>query len=73
MLLRSTKILLEIVAALVTLVVVLLAVALWRLSTGPVSVDFLTPQLERVFSGGESGLHAGRNRGYAVGRPLCLS
>lgn len=33
----------------------LISVALWRLSNGPVQVDFLTPYLERAFAGSPSG------------------
>lgn len=47
---RGLRILLEVLGGLAALAVVALAVAFWRVTTGPVSVDFLTPYLERSFS-----------------------
>ncbi|MEM7171079.1 MAG: AsmA-like C-terminal domain-containing protein [Pseudomonadota bacterium] len=46
MLARTTKIALEIVTGLLTFLAVLIAVAVWRLSTGPVELNFLNPFLE---------------------------
>lgn len=47
---RGLRILLEVLGALSALAAVALAVAFWRVTTAPVSVDFLTPYLERSFS-----------------------
>ena len=46
---RSTKIFLEILLALILLLMVPTAILLWRLSQGPVAVDFLTPYIEQAF------------------------
>ncbi len=51
---RSTRIALEALVGLVLAVVLLTAGALWRLSQGPVPVDFLTPHLEAAFSASDS-------------------
>lgn len=47
---RGLRIFLEVLGGLSALAVVALAVAFWRVTTAPVSVDFLTPYLERSFS-----------------------
>ncbi len=53
---RSTRIALEALVGLVLAVALVGAGALWRLSEGPVSVDFLTPELEAAFSAPDSPL-----------------
>lgn len=53
---RSARILIEVVIGLLAAASLLAGVAVWRLSAGPISVDFLTPYLEGAFAGGESGL-----------------
>jgi Protein of unknown function/AsmA-like C-terminal region len=40
----------------IAVVALLAGLAIWRLSSGPVSVDFLTPYLEQSFAGNERGL-----------------
>jgi hypothetical protein len=50
----STRIALEAVVGLVLAVVLVGAGAIWRLSEGPVSVDFLTPELEAAFTSPDS-------------------
>jgi len=47
---RTARITVEIVAAVVAGTAILLAIAVWRLSTAPVSLDFLTPSIERALS-----------------------
>jgi hypothetical protein len=46
---RSTKIFLEVLLALILILTVPTVVLLWRLSQGPVAVDFLTPYIEQAF------------------------
>ena len=46
---RSTKIFLEVLIGLVVLALVPTAILLWRLSQGPVELDFLTPYIEDAF------------------------
>ncbi|MGP1253794.1 MAG: YhdP family protein [Kiloniellales bacterium] len=53
---RSTRIALEALVGLLLAVVLLSAAVLWRLSEGPVSVDFLTPHLEQAFVADDSPL-----------------
>jgi len=53
---RTTKITLEVVAGLVAATVLLLAVAVWRLSSDPVDLDFLTPRIEAALADPASGL-----------------
>ncbi len=53
---RTTKITLEIVAGLVAATVLLLAVAVWRLSTDPVDINFLTPRIEAALADPASGV-----------------
>lgn len=53
---RSTRIALEALVGLLLAVVLLSAALLWRLSEGPVSVDFLTPHLEQAFVANDSPL-----------------
>jgi len=52
---RTTKLTLELLGGLIAGLAVLGALAAWRLSTGPVSLDFLKPHIERALSseGGE--------------------
>jgi hypothetical protein len=47
---RSVRILLELVGGLCAVVVVALLIGFWRITAGPVSVDFLTPYLQRSFA-----------------------
>ena len=58
---RSTRILLEIVIGLFAGIVILCGIAIWRLSTGPVALDFLTPHLQSAFNepGGETSVEVG--------------
>lgn len=53
---RSTKIAVEILAGLTALGAVVAGVLLWRLSQGPVSLDFLTPRLEAALSEAREGV-----------------
>ena len=53
---RSTKILFEVVLALVALAVILAGIAAWRLSQGPQQVNFLTDYLERAITPADSEL-----------------
>ncbi|WP_119167584.1 YhdP family protein [Algihabitans albus] len=53
---RSTRIALEVLVGLLLAAVLIAAALLWRLSDGPVSVDFLTPELERAFAAADSPL-----------------
>ena len=52
----ATFLLLEILGAMVAGVVILTGIAVWRLSSGPVEVDFLTPAIEAALSDPEAGL-----------------
>jgi len=47
---RTSKLLLETLGTLVAGVAVLAAVAAWRLSSGPISLDFLSPYIEQALS-----------------------
>lgn len=53
---RSTRIAIEAIIGLLAAGALLAGMALWRLSAGPVQVDFLTPYLEAVFAETKSGL-----------------
>jgi hypothetical protein len=53
---RSTRILIEAVIGVLAGFVLLAGMAIWRLSAGPVHMDFLTPYLEAVFAETKSGL-----------------
>lgn len=53
---RTTKITLEIAAGLVAATVLLLAVAVWRLSSDPVDLNFLTPRIEAALADPASGV-----------------
>ncbi len=53
---RSARILIEVVIGLVAAAGLLAGIAVWRLSTGPIAVDVLTPYLEEAFAGGERDL-----------------
>jgi hypothetical protein len=56
MIAKSTRIAFEVVAGVLAVVVLLTAVALWRLSTGPVQLDFATPRIEAALSDPQRGL-----------------
>lgn len=47
---RSAKIAIEVLAVIVTGLVVAVAFAVWRLSSGPVEIEFLTPYVERALT-----------------------
>jgi hypothetical protein len=53
---RSAKIMLEVVIGFTAGLALMGGMALWRLSTGPVQLDFLTPYLENVFQQTRSGI-----------------
>jgi uncharacterized protein YhdP len=53
---RSAKILTEVIIGVIALVALVAGLALWRLSTGPISVDFVTPYLEESFADNQRGL-----------------
>ncbi len=53
---RSARILTEVVIGAIAVVALLSGLAVWRLSAGPVPVDFLTPYLEQSFADNERGL-----------------
>lgn len=50
MLRRTTRICLEACGVIVAGIVVLIGIAVWRLSTGPMSIDFLAPYLEEALT-----------------------
>jgi hypothetical protein len=56
MIVKSTRIALEVVAGTLAVVVLLSMVALWRLSKEPVRLDFLTPHIEAALDELDSGL-----------------
>ena len=56
MIARSAKILTQVVIGLIALLALIFGLAVWRLSTGPVSVGFLTPLLEGIFADNQQGL-----------------
>ncbi|MGF1611701.1 MAG: AsmA-like C-terminal domain-containing protein [Kiloniellales bacterium] len=47
---HSTRILVEVVIGVVAGILILAGIGIWRLSTGPAPVDFLTPRLEAAFN-----------------------
>lgn len=53
---RSAKILTEVIIGMIVVVALVAGLAIWRLSTGPLSVNFLTPYLEASFAENERGL-----------------
>ncbi|MEE8504795.1 MAG: AsmA-like C-terminal domain-containing protein [Kiloniellales bacterium] len=53
---KSTRIALEVAAGILAVVVLVVGMAFWRLSTGPVHLDFLTPRIESALSDPQSGL-----------------
>ncbi|MEE8084324.1 MAG: DUF3971 domain-containing protein, partial [Alphaproteobacteria bacterium] len=53
---KSTRIVLEVAAGILAVVVLVIGMALWRLSSGPVHLDFLTPRIESALSDPQSGL-----------------
>lgn len=56
MIARSTRIALEVVAGVLAVAVLLSLVALWRLTTAPVQLDFLTPHIEAALADTQRGL-----------------
>jgi len=55
MIVKSTRIVLEVIAGTLAVVVLLSVVALWRLSKEPVRIDFLTPHIEAALDELDSG------------------
>ena len=53
---RATRIFLEVLAGLLGLVLLVSAFAAWRLSQGPVELDFLAPRIEEALESAEDGL-----------------
>ncbi len=53
MLRRSSRILIEVVLGVLAAAALLVGVTVWRLSEGPLRVDFLTPYLETALAGGD--------------------
>ncbi len=53
---RGTRIAIEVIAGLIGVVVLLVGMSLWRLSTGPIELDFLTPAVETALSDPDGGL-----------------
>jgi hypothetical protein len=49
---RTTKVLLEITAGLIAFAAIVAGVLVWRVSQGPVELNFLTPRLERALAQG---------------------
>ncbi|KLN59569.1 hypothetical protein WH96_17015 [Kiloniella spongiae] len=47
---KISVVILEVIAALLVLSAVLAGIAIWRLSSGPVQLDFLTPYVEEAFA-----------------------
>ncbi len=56
MIARSAKIITEVIIGLIAVVALGAGLAIWRLSSGPLSVDFITPYLEESFADNERGL-----------------
>jgi hypothetical protein len=56
MIARSAKILTEVIIGVIAVAALLTGLAVWRLSAGPLPVDFLTPYLENSFADNEKGL-----------------
>lgn len=52
----STRIAAEVVAGILAILVLLAVVAFWRLSQGPVQLDFLTPQIEQALADSDRGI-----------------
>ncbi|MGP1396925.1 MAG: YhdP family protein [Inquilinaceae bacterium] len=59
MIVRSTKIAIELLAALLASLAVIAGLVAWRLSTGPVTVDFLAPYLQSAIDGGDYDVSVG--------------
>ncbi len=57
MLKRSAKICLEVLLGTVATVAVVIGLLVWRLSSGPVTLDFITPYLEAAFSDPDAGVN----------------
>ena len=57
MLKRSAKICLEVLLGGIATVAVIVGLLVWRLSSGPVTLDFLTPYLETAFSDPDTGVN----------------
>ncbi|MEH6630982.1 MAG: AsmA-like C-terminal domain-containing protein [Halopseudomonas aestusnigri] len=53
---KSSLFILELIAALLVISAVLAGIAVWRLSSGPVQIDFLTPYVEEAFVDLEQGM-----------------
>jgi len=53
---RSTRIAIEVVLGVLAVAVLLIGVAFWRLTTGPVELDFLTPEIEAAFAQPDKGV-----------------
>ncbi len=58
MIIRASKFILRLIAALLAVAVLLFAAAAWRLSGGPVSLSFLTPYVGEILSDSDVGLRA---------------
>ncbi|HSR71918.1 MAG TPA: DUF3971 domain-containing protein, partial [Kiloniellales bacterium] len=56
MIARTTRITLEVAVGLLAGVALLLGIAFWRLTTGPVELDFLTPRIEAALSDPQAGV-----------------
>ena len=53
---KSSLFILELIAALLVITAVFAGIAIWRLSSGPVQLDFLTPYVEEAFVDQEQGM-----------------
>ncbi|MFD2206176.1 AsmA-like C-terminal domain-containing protein [Kiloniella antarctica] len=53
---KSSLFVLELIAALLVITAVFAGIAIWRLSSGPVQLDFLTPYVEEAFVDQEQGM-----------------
>ncbi|WP_419905499.1 AsmA-like C-terminal domain-containing protein [Kiloniella sp.] len=53
---KSSLIILELIAALLVITAIMAGIAVWRLSSGPVQLDFLTPYVEEAFVDQEQGM-----------------
>ncbi len=71
---RSSRILLEIVIGLFAGTVILSGIVIWRVSSGPVVLDFLTPRLEAAFNqpDGEISIEVGDTVLFWAGWPKSL-
>lgn len=56
MIAHTTRITLEVLAGIIAVLVLLVGVSLWRLSTGPVDLDFITPDIEAALSDPDGGI-----------------